>query len=94
MNPQALFEAIGLAPSLPGAACRGRHDLFDPPEAHTKPENAHAAEQAALRICSWCPALARCENWYETLPRGWKPLGVIAGTVNRPKAVGRPRRSA
>ncbi len=29
MSVQSLFDAVGLAPSLPGAKCRGRHSLFD-----------------------------------------------------------------
>lgn len=94
MSVASLFDAIGLAPSLPGAKCRGRHHLFDPPEADTNAEDAEYAEKAALKICSWCPALARCADWVESLPKSKRPPGVIAGTVNRTAARGRPRRSA
>jgi hypothetical protein len=27
-----LFAALGAIPRLPGARCRGRHELFDPPD--------------------------------------------------------------
>lgn len=94
MSVQSLFDAVGLAPSLPGAKCRGRHHLFDPPETDTNAEDALYAEQAALKICSWCPALARCADWYESLPKSKRPPGVVAGTVNRTAPRGRPRRSA
>ncbi|WP_174396630.1 WhiB family transcriptional regulator [Mycolicibacterium sphagni] len=89
-----LFDAVGLAPALPGARCRGRATLFDLAEVGTDPEDAEYAEQAAKRLCAQCPSLMRCRAWYEALPRSRRPFGVVAGLVNRPKSVGRPRRTA
>lgn len=91
MSAQGLFDAIGLAPSLPGARCRGRHRLFD--EAQPG-EDADYRHSQALALCGTCPALTRCEQWFDDLPRSRRPAGVVAGQLNRPKAVGRPRRSA
>ncbi|MGD9517526.1 MAG: WhiB family transcriptional regulator, partial [Mycolicibacterium sp.] len=48
----------------------------------------------AIVLCARCPVLDRCVEWYESLPRSKRPFGVVAGIVNRPKAVGRPRKSA
>ncbi|SBS77350.1 conserved hypothetical protein [uncultured Mycobacterium sp.] len=94
MSATALFDAVGLAPALPGARCRGRSALFDLAEVGSDPEDAEYAEQAAKRLCSQCPSLVPCRSWYESLPKSQRPMGVIAGVVNRPKSVGRPRRTA
>ncbi|AFM16986.1 hypothetical protein Mycch_2203 [Mycolicibacterium chubuense NBB4] len=94
MSALDLFDAVGLAPSLPGAKCRGRHRLFDPPNHGVEPGEAEYAERAAQRLCSVCPALVRCAAWFESLPPSRRPLGVVAGRVNRPRPVGRPRRTA
>lgn len=94
MSEQSLFDTVGLAPSLPGAACRGRHHLFDPPDADVDPEDAQCAEQTALKLCSWCPALARCSDWLDSLPPAKRPRGVVAGQINRPPRPGRPGRQA
>lgn len=94
MNPHALFDALGLAPSLPGARCRGRWELFDPAEPGTHADEAEYAEEAALRLCDQCPSLVRCRAWFESLPKSRRPLGVVAGVVNKPRSAGHSRRSA
>lgn len=91
---EVLLAALAGAPALPGARCRGKHHLFDP----TAPgENSDVAAQRhaqALGLCSNCPALTRCEDWHDALPRTKRPDGVVAGRVNRPQPVVRPRRTA
>ena len=94
MNAQALFDAIGLAPSLPGAACRGRHWLFDEAAKGEDPDVVVQRHSEAIGLCARCPALGRCTDWFESLPPNRRPLGVVAGMVNRPRPAGRPRRSA
>ena len=94
MTAQTLFDAIGLAPSLPGAKCRGRHQLFDEPDRDTDPDDALYQQQAALKLCSHCPSLVRCRTWLESLPKAKRPPGVVAGVINKTKAAGRTRKSA
>lgn len=92
MTATSLFDAVGLAPSLPGAKCRGRHHLFDAPEPGVDTENTRNSEQRALRLCAECPSLVRCRAWLESLPKSKRPPGVVAGVVHRPQRVGRPRK--
>ena len=89
-----LLDALGQIPALPGAACRGRSAMFDPPEADADPEYAQHRSQAALRLCGHCPALSACGAWFHSLPPKKRPHGVIAGRVNIPKPGRRPRRIA
>lgn len=87
----ALLAALG-TPRLDGALCRGRQELFDPPDADT-PERAREMNQArALRLCGRCSALADCRRWLDGLPKAQRPTGVVAGRVNVPRV--RERRSA
>lgn len=94
MSALNLFDAIALAPSLPGAKCRGRHRLFDPPEPGADPAEVADAQAAALKLCAACTSLPRCAAWVESLPPTKRPDGVVGGTVRAPRRVGRPRRSA
>jgi WhiB family redox-sensing transcriptional regulator len=71
----ALFAALHGIPRLPGALCRGQHQLFD---------DADLPDEA-LAICTRCPALASCSAWFEALPPRHRPRGVIAGRVHKPK---------
>ena len=71
----ALFEALRGIPPLPGALCRGQHELFDDADLPNR----------ALALCARCPALAGCSTWFEALPPKHRPPGVIAGRVNSPK---------
>lgn len=83
MNPlDALLAAIGAAPALPGARCRGRHQLFDsgPPGKHHDTRDARHAQ--ALALCNRCPSLRRCEDWIDSLPKSRRPAGVVAGRIN------------
>lgn len=73
-----------LAPRLDGARCVGRHEWFDLAEPDTDPAEAKYHQLKALRLCSGCPALAACSSWFDSLKPAQRPLGVIAGRVNRP----------
>jgi hypothetical protein len=80
-----ILAAVGAAPALPGAKCRGRHHLFDPAGLSEDPNTVAARHALALSLCEHCPALARCEAWLESLPPRRRPHGVIAGTVKEPQ---------
>ncbi len=72
-------------PKLDGAACRGRHELFDPircidPQ-HYRQEQIRRTE--AARICSTCPARTRCP----TVTTG---PGITAVSVRQRPAPRRP----
>lgn len=86
-----LLAAIAAAPAMPGARCRGRHHLFDGGPPGESPEVREARHGQALALCARCPALDRCETWFDSLPRRQRPVGVIAGKVCL--ANGRPSRS-
>ena len=94
MSVQSLFDAVGLAPSLPGAKCRGRHSLFDDGATGEHPDVVNQRHVQALELCALCPVLTRCEDWLDSLPTSQRPVGVVAGQLVRPKVPGRPRRSA
>jgi Transcription factor WhiB len=81
----ALLEAVGAAPCLPGARCRGRHSLFDPAAPGEDPEIMTARHAQALGLCAHCPALARCQAWIASLPPRRRPYGVVAGIVREVK---------
>lgn len=90
-TPHDWFIALGLAPALPGARCRGKHHLFDAPsELDREPAETTAARHAqALQLCRGCTALASCTTWFDSLPTSKRPHGVIAGQINKPKSVRR-----
>jgi hypothetical protein len=85
MNPAGLFAALDGIPRLPGAACRDKHELFDP--CHADDPDRPDVEAEALALCRACPALAGCSAWFDSLPASRRPHGVIAGRIHRPKAV-------
>lgn len=79
-----VLDALGAAPSLPGARCRGRWELFDATvhESRGAPTAAVlSARTEALAICNSCPALAACTTWVESLPPRQRPHGAIAGRI-------------
>jgi hypothetical protein len=90
----ALLAAVGAAPALPGARCRGRHHLFDEQGAHETPETAAERHQQAIGLCTHCDALASCQQWFNALPRSKRPPGVVAGKAPRVERPGRPKKAA
>jgi WhiB family redox-sensing transcriptional regulator len=86
----------GGIPRLPGARCRGRHELFDPP-LPGPPEPIWRRQAEALAECRRCPALAACRAWFDELPPRRRPEGVIAGQIHpapTPSRRGRPRKAS
>jgi WhiB family redox-sensing transcriptional regulator len=60
-----LKEILAGVPRLPGAACIGRHELFDPVPGngghqHQRQEQIRRAE--AARLCATCPAIRHCPS--------------------------------
>jgi hypothetical protein len=89
-----LLAAIAGAPALHGARCRGKGHLFDEAAPNEDPEVVAARHAQAIGLCSRCPSLTRCTEWFEALPPRKRPPGVVAGQVHQPKPAGRPRKAA
>jgi hypothetical protein len=71
-------------PSLPGASCQGRQDLFDATiqnDDDADDLNVRYARRAAQRVCGACPVLDACAAWVDSLPRGRRPVGVVGGAL-------------
>lgn len=87
MNPwEQLVSHLAGLPELPEARCRGRHELFDATIHAVRgdsPDTIEYARTAAMRLCQHCPALDRCTAWFDSLPPPERPLGVVAGQINR-----------
>ncbi|KHO18648.1 hypothetical protein [Mycolicibacterium setense] len=86
----ALMAALGAAPALPGARCRGRSHLFDGGPPGEDDEIRAARIGQALALCHRCPALAHCRRWHDSLPVSRRPVGVVAGRVNTTTDRGQP----
>jgi WhiB family redox-sensing transcriptional regulator len=75
---------LGDVPQLPGARCRGRHELFDATINGTRgsdPGNVEYARSAAEQLCQACPALADCRRWLNSLTPHSRPAGITAGQL-------------
>ncbi len=77
--PEFLAALAAAVPPLPGAACRGRPELFDPAEPDEGPDTLDDRHTAALALCKACPALTPCAAWFDGLRTQDRPEGVIAG---------------
>jgi hypothetical protein len=95
-----LLEAVGAAPALPGAKCRGMHHLFDAAQSGEDPAVVDQRHTQAQSLCATCGSLSRCRDWVDGLKPSKRPAGVVAGLVwqdgkpmseHRP---GRPRNAA
>jgi WhiB family redox-sensing transcriptional regulator len=88
-----LFDAIGLAPSLPGARCRGKHRLFDEAAPGEDPATVAARHAQAIGLCSHCPSLTRCQTWFLGLNQvsGRSVLSPARSTGNDPKSANADR---
>jgi hypothetical protein len=82
MSLDALLDAIGAAPCLPGARCRGRSALFDPPVKGEDPGTVAARHAQAVGLCSHCPSINRCTDWSDSLKPSKRPPGVTAGRIS------------
>ena len=75
-----LAELEATVPRLPGAACRGRAELFDPIEGGEHNPRYWDVTVAAMNICRReCPVLADCRCWLGSLDPAQRPRGVVAG---------------
>lgn len=85
---------IADTPSLPGAACAGRSELFDPRRDNEPYEAMQRRQEAARRIREWtCPVQPERRSWVESLKPTERPRGVIAGVIPGDAPPGRPRRA-
>lgn len=78
---------------LVGAACVGRHELFDDDLDGAREDTSARATRhtAAAAICTTCPVLGACRVVADEA--GDQARGVWAGTVRNPsRPVGRPRK--
>ena len=82
-----LLSALVGAPALPGARCRHKSHLFDERAADEAPEVAEQRHEQAVGLCRGCAALASCQRWYDALPRGKRPSGVVAGRAPKGERV-------
>jgi hypothetical protein len=89
-----LLAAIGAAPALPGARCKNRAPLYDPAAPGENFDTVSARHNGRR-----CPSLTRCQTWLLGLKPSRRPLGVVAGQVNRGpgdrerRPPGRPRKA-
>ncbi len=86
-----LLATLRGAPALPGARCRNRSHLFDPPTPREPAETVAARHTQALGLCSLCPSLGACQEWVSGLSRARRPRGVVAGKIIHEP---RPRKAA
>lgn len=83
---EELLGALRGVPALPGAQCRNRGHLFDPPAPREAADDVAQRHMQALWLCDNCPARRPCEQWLDSLPPARRPAGVVAGRiVNQPK---------
>ena len=80
-----ILGALQGIPALPGAACIGRHTLFDEQHPEESTGEARTRYAAAVAVCTGCPALDPCAAWFDSLRPRDRPTGVIAGRVHIPK---------
>jgi hypothetical protein len=88
-----LFDHLGLIVALPGARCRGHWSLFDEARPDEAPETVDQRHAQALSLCRECPALASCQQWFDSLKPSKRPPGVIAGRIHQPRPACRPRKA-
>lgn len=81
----SLFAALG-CPVLPGAKCRGRPHLFDPPRKGERSENVALRHAQAAMLCRSCPSLTACRDWLDSLTPSRRPTGVVAGQIVEPRS--------
>jgi hypothetical protein len=73
---ELLREVAHSIPHLPGARCRGQHQIFDETD---DPDTI----EACLYVCERCPVLADCQAFVDSLKPSQRPRGVCAGKLRR-----------
>lgn len=86
-SPSDFLSEFSDVPDLDGAACKGRHELFDatvyqgPHKAGEVRIDIGYAREKAMQICATCPAIKSCSEWVDSIPAYRRPAGVVAGQV-------------
>ena len=64
-----LSAVLANQPALPGAACRGRHEVLDPSRGngHRYKGREQIRLEEAARVCAGCPVMQRCPSRIATL---------------------------
>jgi WhiB family redox-sensing transcriptional regulator len=92
-NFDMLLATLTGAPAFHGSRCRGRGHLYDEAAPGENPAVVEARHNQAIQLCSHCPALDRCRDYFDSLPARKRPFGmVVAGRVIQPRPKGRPRK--
>lgn len=85
-----LAEIFEGAPRLPGAACVGRPELFDPAAPGEDAETAAARHTQARRLCAMCPQLRACGDWRDGDSGA---AMMVSAALAPPPTPGRPPRT-
>jgi hypothetical protein len=88
-----LRDALGAAPRLDGALCRGS-TMFDEAPPGTAADLVAERIAEAVAVCERCPSLRACNRWLNGLAPPQRPAGVVAGRVSVPEPLQQPRRRA
>jgi len=75
-----LVDALGGAPRLDGALCRGS-TMFDEAQPGTAAELVAERVATAVATCERCPSLSACTRWLSSLAPAQRPTGVVAGRL-------------
>jgi hypothetical protein len=86
MNFDDIYSTLLGIPPLPGSLCRGRAREFDEYE-------DVGVTDITIATCGRCPAQPECDHYWLSLRPCQRPLGVMAGRINRP-AKPRKRKAA
>jgi hypothetical protein len=78
-TPAGGLDIAAAMPAMPNALCIPERKLFDR-AAHGAP----LAAELAQRCCRYCPHLAQCKQWLDTLPAVDRPAGVVGGVISKP----------
>lgn len=87
-QPRFWYSLRTAAPALPGAACKGRWDLFDIPEGLLGGQ-LQARQEAAKQMCDSCPVRIPCLRY--ALDNS-DTTGIWGGTTDEERARIRKRR--
>lgn len=85
-----LASVLMSTPAMPGAACRGKAELFD--AAVGAGAEAQQAQRRCVAVCSGCPSIEVCRQWASGLPeRERQALGVVGGIAPEVPAKRQPQ---
>ena len=76
---------VDKAPALPGAACVGKEQLFDPPHGRESTQSFEARKKRARQVCAGCPVVDSCAEWVGTIGRA-RVSGILPVNPRRRQA--------